>query len=104
MKQRWLHISTFLARASRHNNIEHPWEWGVALSHQRRGYAASLMKVAVGFARAQGIVWLDLHVFSDNERAMVLYRRFGFVETGRTVDFYRLRGGSVDDVAMSLRL
>ncbi len=70
----------------------------------RQGYGRAMMRHAVDFVVDNGIEWIDLHVFNENDVAIALYRSFGFVETGRSVDRFRLRGRSVDDVTMSLRV
>jgi GNAT superfamily N-acetyltransferase len=77
---------------------------GVEHGHQRRGHGSRLIQTAIDFARAHGLAWIDLRVFADNGAAIALYRSRGFVETGRTVDCFRLHGRSIDDISMSLRL
>ena len=77
---------------------------GVEQAYQRRGYGTRLMDVAISFAQAEALAWLDLYVFAHNTRAIALYRKFGFVETGRRADCFRVQGTSVEDVWMSLRL
>lgn len=69
-----------------------------------QGLGRALMNHAIDFVTNSGIEWIDLHVFSENDVAISLYRSYGFVETGRTADRFRLHGRSVDDVAMSLRV
>lgn len=69
-----------------------------------QGLGRALMVHAIDFVADSGIEWIDLHVFSENDVAISVYNSFGFVETGRTVDRFRLRSRSVDDVAMSLRV
>lgn len=70
----------------------------------RRGLGKMLMQHALEFAAGNGIEWIDLFVFGENRPAIALYQSFGFVETGRRIDRFRLAGRSVDDVMMSRRL
>lgn len=49
--------------------------------HRRRGYAEQAMRALEGFARAQGVDRLLLHVFGENATARRLYERLGYTET-----------------------
>lgn len=45
------------------------------------------------------VIWL--HVFGDNKKAIQLYHKFGFIETGRQPNFIRKPDGTlVDQVTM----
>ncbi|MFC0691392.1 GNAT family N-acetyltransferase [Paraburkholderia humisilvae] len=77
---------------------------GCELSFRRRGMGTVLMRHAIDFALENAIEWIDLFVFSDNAAAVALYRRFGFVDTGRRSDRFRLMGRTVDDVMMTLHV
>ncbi len=54
---------------------------------QRLAYR--LMEAVIGFAREQGIAFLDLHVFEQNLPAVRLYESLGFQEEHREI-YYRL--------------
>jgi len=70
-----------------------------------RGWGRALLQEAIAWAQRQpGLDWMDLGVFSQNGGARYLYESTGFRETGRVVDRFRVQGGSVDDVQMTLRL
>ena len=71
---------------------------------RRRGLGRQLLTTAIGWAREQGLTWLDLGVFADNAPARALYASAGFVEIGTTRDQFRVDGLSIDDVVMTLRL
>jgi len=43
-------------------------------------------------------------VFSTNERAIHVYRKMGYVETGRIPGCIKYRGGYVDSVIMTKHL
>jgi RimJ/RimL family protein N-acetyltransferase len=78
---------------------------GVYGAHRGRGLGRVLLGAAVLWAQRQPeLVWMDLSVFSHNSAALHLYEQAGFQEVGRTIDAFRVQGGSLDDVHMALRL
>jgi len=77
---------------------------GVESAFRRRGFGEALLREAITFARENGLAWIDLWVLGHNEPALGLYRKLGFVETGRYVDQFRVGGASIEDVAMALPL
>ncbi|MBN3766125.1 GNAT family N-acetyltransferase [Burkholderia sp. Ac-20365] len=77
---------------------------GVEMAFHRQGLGAALLRVAIDFAAANRIEWIDLSVLGGNETAIALYRSLGFEETGRRRDRFRIGGQSIDDVMMSLRI
>jgi ribosomal protein S18 acetylase RimI-like enzyme len=77
---------------------------GVEPAFQRRGFGEALLRAAIAFARESGLAWIDLSVLAHNAAALALYRKLGFVETGRSADQFRQGGASIDDVAMALAL
>ena len=48
---------------------------------RRRGYGRAAMEAAEEWARARGVVALELNVFGDNLGARALYEQMGFVPT-----------------------
>lgn len=65
----------------------------IAVDWQGRGVAARLMEALLGQADRCGLERVQLEVYADNERAIRLYRRFGFVEEGRKrLDVWRAGG------------
>lgn len=78
---------------------------GILDGHRGRGHGERLLSAGIAWAAADPVVeWLDLGVFSGNERAQRLYTRLGFVETGRVPDRFRVDGKKITDIQMSLRL
>jgi RimJ/RimL family protein N-acetyltransferase len=73
----------------------------VAATHRRRGIGWALLERTVEWARANGILKLELHVFPHNEAAIALYDRFGFVREGYRSRHYRRGGEYVDAVLMA---
>jgi ribosomal-protein-alanine N-acetyltransferase len=66
-------------------------------SARRRGLGARLLAEGVGLAGARGADRVFLEVADDNAAARALYRRSGFVETGRRPRYYARSDGSRED-------
>jgi len=54
------------------------WELGVVPSHRRRGIGRALFSQGLAWLHAQQMEWAELNVVAANERALGLYREFGF--------------------------
>jgi ribosomal protein S18 acetylase RimI-like enzyme len=77
----------------------------VAAGWRGRGVGTALVAAAIEWARARGLHKLALSVFPQNEAAISLYRKFGFVEEGRLTQHVRRANGELWDlVAMGLLL
>lgn len=74
----------------------------VALEKQRQGIGSEMMKRLLDWSdNWAGYLRVELNVYTDNERAIALYRRFGFQMEG-TYRAYALRDGVyVDSYAMA---
>jgi RimJ/RimL family protein N-acetyltransferase len=69
------------------------------------GIGAALTASAIECARLAGYEQMELDVVADNERAIALYQRFGFVEYGRNPRGFLTRGkGYQELVLMALEL
>lgn len=76
----------------------------VAPAAQGRGVGNALMTALCDYAdRWAGVLRLELNVFVDNERAIGLYRKFGFETEGR-LRAYAMRDGQYVDVFTMARL
>ena len=75
---------------------------GIAPEWQGRGIGTRLMERLLHWADDwAGVLRIELHVHVDNERAIAMYRRFGFFEEGRH-RAYALKGGQyVDSLSMA---
>lgn len=68
-----------------------------------RGLGRAMMEHVIGWARANAeIEWLALSVFADNDPALALYRRLGFVEDAVLPRRAKRDGVYLDLVEMSL--
>lgn len=77
----------------------------VAREWRGRGVGSALLAAAIEWARECGLHKLSLAVFAHNDRAIALYRKFGFVEEGRRVKQYRRTSGELwDAIDMGLLL
>jgi RimJ/RimL family protein N-acetyltransferase len=78
---------------------------GVEREFRAQGLGTALIAAAVSWARRERkLGWIDLSVFAHNQRALGLYQRLGFRESGRTPDAYRVGDLRIDDVHMVLSL
>jgi L-phenylalanine/L-methionine N-acetyltransferase len=74
----------------------------VAAAHHGTGVGHALMQAMCDYADDWGqILRIELTVFSDNARAIALYRRFGFEEEGLLRGFAMREGVYADVVAMA---
>ncbi len=72
---------------------------------RRQGVAQALVVAAAALARAGGAAAMFLEVAVDNDPALALYQRQGFVPAGRRPSYYdRGAGVYVDAVVMRLDL
>lgn len=82
---------------------------GVAISIKRAywhlGIGNIAMQAMIDFAKSTGVLrTLSLEVHAENERAIALYKRFGFVEVGRHKARINVRGTYYDEILMDLDL
>jgi putative acetyltransferase len=76
----------------------------VAADWHGRGVGSELMRRLLDWAdHWAGYLRIELGVYTDNEAALALYRKFGFVHEG-TQRAYALRDGQYVDSAMMARL
>lgn len=84
----------------------HCAEIGISVhdAYQGRGVGRALLGALIDHAdRSLGLRRLELTVFTDNAPAIALYRRFGFVEEGRSRGF-AMRDGVLADALHMARL
>jgi len=69
---------------------------GVCKRYQGQGYGARMLRHAMECARLGGAAKLFLEVRPSNERAVELYRHFGFHQIGTRKDYYPALVGRED--------
>ena len=69
-----------------------------------QGVGTCLMEMLVSFAKESGAEILHLEVRADNERALNLYRKFGFGTIGIYNNFFKIKSEYFDAVLMQLKL
>lgn len=91
---------------SRFRSTSHVRVLGITLapSVRGRGLGRRMMSAAIDWARDRGVRRIELSVFSNNARAMALYRKMGFEVEGIRRRVFALGGSDVDDVVMALML
>ena len=76
----------------------------VARESQRQGIGSALMQAICDYAdRWMGVLRIELTVYTDNDAAVALYRKFGFEMEGRH-RAYALRDGAYIDAFTMARL
>lgn len=76
---------------------------GVHRRHRRAGLGAALIAHARQWAAdVAQLEWIDLQVLSDNNAAVALYQRAGFVKAGEMPDMFRIDGRSFAYTTMSM--
>lgn len=82
--------------------FRHQREFGFAVlkDYWHEGIGRRLTACLLHWAQQRGLHKLHLQVAYDNERAIALYRSFGFTEEGRLVDHAQRADGSYRDVLL----
>ena len=55
------------------------------------GIGSRLMQMMIDFSREQGIAVISLEVRADNDRAVALYKKFGFETIGIYKNFFKIK-------------
>lgn len=100
-------VALFDVRAAARNRISH--NAGIAISVKRDywglGIGSIAMQTMIDFARSTHFLRsLTLEVREGNDRAIALYKRFGFAEVGRHKGHINVRGTYYDEILMDLEL
>lgn len=70
-----------------------------------QGVGTLLMTALISFARENGQTkTIELGVRAENEAAIRLYRKMGFIEIGRHKNFFHINGTYYDEILMDLHL
>jgi ribosomal protein S18 acetylase RimI-like enzyme len=74
---------------------------GVVHTHRGRGLGTRMLAITLQTADARGVRRAELVVRADNELAIALYHRFGFVTEGICRQYLSLDGKDVDALLMA---
>ncbi|PTM57742.1 GNAT family N-acetyltransferase [Desmospora activa] len=86
---------------SRHTARFRTW---LTPGYRGMGLGRKLMEYTIAWARTQEVEKINLDVWSSNDRAIELYKKYGFKVEGRLRKQAILHGKYVDEVYMSLFL
>lgn len=91
---------------SRRIRTKHRCSLGIALlkDYWSCGLGSALMERLVTFAKELGFHQIELEVIAGNEKAMGLYKKFGFVEYGRRPRDLRYKDGTFADAVCMVKL
>jgi len=84
----------------------HRAEFGISVAKAEwgKGIGSSLLERVIRHAREQGIEVIELQVRSDNERAIRLYQKYGFVKIGVYPGYFKIGSAYIDFDLMNLYL
>jgi len=94
-----------LAGLSRRMNHRAELSIAVAKSEWGKGLGYRLMNIAINYAKENSIEIINLAVRSDNQRAIRLYEKCGFVKMGISPAFLKINNDyfDVDEMILDLR-
>lgn len=87
--------SAGIACVRRREKTAHRASFGISILREYWGIGigSALTEACISLAQEAGYLQIELEVVSENERAVHLYRRFGFTEYGRNPKAFRTRDG-----------
>lgn len=82
------------------DKIKHRAVFGIAIAKAFWGLGIGkyLMEACMECARKAGYIQLELEVVAENERAVEMYKKAGFIEYGRNPKAFRLRTGEYQEL------
>ena len=91
---------------SKHPRFSHRYNLAITVrkSHWGRGIGTALMDRLINFAKEIGAEVVSLEVRSDNDRAIALYKKFGFEKFGTYRKFFKFDDVYFDADYMNLYL
>ncbi|NME72166.1 GNAT family N-acetyltransferase [Flammeovirga aprica] len=76
---------------------------GVESNHRRMGIGLQMLEYVIHYCdETDRINWLDLQVMSNNQKAINLYSKKGFMEVGKIDDMFRIDNVSFGSTSMTL--
>ena len=84
--------------------LRHRAEFGIGIARKfwGQGIGRALTEACIECARSAGYTQLELSVVAENERAIALYRKAGFVEFGRNPRGFRSRTSGYQEIVHML--
>ena len=84
-------------------SVRHRAEFGIAVhdDYQNQGIGTELTKFMLDIAERHGLVKVTLEVFSENNKAIHVYEKCGFIKEGLLTNHYFFRERFYDIVLMS---
>lgn len=94
------------AEVHRHPQLKHSCDFGVGVlaKYRSQNVGSQLIAQLVAWARSKDLRRVELAVFGNNQKAISLYRRLGFVEEGRKDGAIRIGSKYEDSIQMVLQL
>lgn len=82
-----------------HIKLRHRAVFGISIKEKfwNNGIGNALIREAIGQAKQIGYDQIELGVFSDNEKAVALYKKHGFKIWGNTKNAFKLKDGTYRD-------
>lgn len=86
--------------------VSHVGELGIAIKKGFRelGLGTEMLKVLIDQSRKMGLKLVRLSVFSDNDRAIHVYKKVGFKQVGRVPKVFFKWGKYFDEIIMAIEL
>ncbi len=80
--------------------LRHRAEFGISVARESwgLGLGQALTAACIECARAAGYIQLELNVVADNERALSIYKKAGFIEYGRNPKGFHSRTAGFQEV------
>lgn len=96
-------IGSLTAERKRHPQLKHACEFGIGVleSYRNKGVGTRLIERLFDWAKECGINRIELSVFGNNEEAIRLYERIGFMGEGRKIGAVIVDGVPADIVEMA---
>jgi len=90
----------------RFGRMSHMGSLGISIKdgYREKGIGQEMMRELARQAPKMGLESIYLEVFSTNDRAIHVYRKMGYEETGRIPACIKYKGGYVDSVIMTKHL
>ena len=84
-------------------DAEHVGEMGIVVrkSYRNLGIGSEIMNTLLEQAAFFGLSIVTVHAFATNKRAIHVYEKAGFVQTGRTPKKHFMQGKFIDEIIMT---